>query len=74
MNSKDYSTREAAKAVGISRATLQAWIANGKIKPPQSRTLGNVMVRIWTKSDLARLRKSKERIYWKGQGRPRKRK
>jgi excisionase family DNA binding protein len=74
MSPKTYSTGEAAEAVGISRATLQAWIANRKIAAPKSTTLGNVTVRLWTESDLARLRKTKEKIYWKGQGRPRKKK
>jgi excisionase family DNA binding protein len=74
MSPRTYSTGEAAEAVGISRATLQAWIANRKIAAPKSTKLGKVTVRIWTASDLARLRKAKESVYWKGQGRPRKRK
>ncbi len=72
MSSKTRSTAEAAKAVGISRATLQAWIAKGKITAPGAKSLGKVSVRLWTNSDLARLRKAKEKIYWKGQGRPKK--
>jgi excisionase family DNA binding protein len=72
MGSKIYSTREAAKTVGITRATLQAWIASGKIAAPRAKYFGNVSVRLWTESAVARLRKAKERIYWKGQGRPKK--
>jgi excisionase family DNA binding protein len=74
MGSRIYSTGEAAKRVGISRATLQAWIANGKIDAPETKSLGNVTVRLWTQFDLARLRKMKQKIYWKGQGRPKKKK
>jgi excisionase family DNA binding protein len=74
MSLNTYSTGEAAEAVGISRATLQAWIANKKIAAPKKKRLGKVTVRIWTASDLARLRKTKESVYWKGQGRPRKKK
>ena len=72
MSPKTCSTAEAAKAVSISRATLQAWIARGKITAPKAKSLGNVSVRLWTGSDVARLRKAKEKIYWKGQGRPKK--
>jgi len=72
MRSQTYSTGDAAKRVGISRATLQAWIANGKINPPKALSLGKVTVRLWTKSDLVRLRRAKKKIYWKGQGRPKK--
>jgi DNA-binding transcriptional MerR regulator len=70
MESKVYSTGEAAKRVGISRATLQAWIAKGKFDPPETKSLGKVTVRLWSQSDLARLRDIKQKIYWKGQGRP----
>jgi excisionase family DNA binding protein len=72
MNPKTYSTGEAAEAAGISRATLQAWIANKKIAAPKAKRLDKVTIRIWTASDLARLCKTKESVYWKGQGRPRK--
>ena len=72
MGAKTYSTGEAAKEAGISRATLQAWIASGKIAAPKAKHFGNVTVRLWTESAIARLRNAKEKIYWKGQGRPRK--
>jgi excisionase family DNA binding protein len=68
------STGDAAKAVGITRATLQAWIAKGKITAPRAQDLGKVRVRLWTESDIARLRGEKQRIYRKEMGRPRKRK
>jgi len=74
MSPKIYSTGEAAKAVGIARSTLHAWIANKKIVAPKAKKFGRVTVRLWKESDLARLRKTKEKIYWKGQGRPRKKK
>jgi hypothetical protein len=72
MKSRAYSTGDAAKKAGISRATLQAWIASGKINPPKAMFLGKVTVRLWTKSDLVRLIRTKSKIYWKGQGRPKK--
>jgi excisionase family DNA binding protein len=66
------TTEEAAEAVGISRATLQAWIKDRKIIPPKPTLDGAVAKRLWNESDLARLQKTKEKIYWKGRGRPRK--
>ena len=67
-----YTTKETAAKVGITRATLQAWIKAKKIKPPKPTLEGARARRLWTKSDLIRLRTTKERIYWKGQGRPKK--
>jgi excisionase family DNA binding protein len=69
-----YTTKEAAAKVGITRATLQAWIKARKITPPKPTLDGAKAKRLWTESALRRLRAVKERIYWKGQGRPRKKK
>ena len=71
MSPKLLTTEQAAKAIGITRATLQAWIKAKKITPPAPTLEGAVAKRLWTESDLGRLRKAKENIYWKGQGRPR---
>jgi excisionase family DNA binding protein len=65
MKRRLYSTREAARAVGITRATLQAWIAAGKITAPKAHDFGNVRVRLWSQSDIAGLRRAKLKIYWK---------
>jgi excisionase family DNA binding protein len=69
-----YTTKEAAAKVGITRATLQAWIKARKITPPKPTLDGAKAKRLWTESALRRLRAVKERIYWKGQRRPRKKK
>lgn len=63
------TTAEAANAVGITRLTLQRWIASGKIKAPRPSFRGAVGLRLWTERDVARLRKAKEEIYRKGRGR-----
>jgi excisionase family DNA binding protein len=65
-----YTTKEAAAKVGISRATLQTWIKAKKITPPKPTLTGARATRLWSESALDRLRAVKERIYWKGQGRP----
>jgi hypothetical protein len=69
MGIKARTTREAAAAVGITRATLQAWIAAKKICPPRPTTFGNVTVRIWSEADVRDLGEAKKRLYRKGRGR-----
>jgi predicted site-specific integrase-resolvase len=63
MKSEAFSTADAAKQAAITRATLQEWIRKGKFKAPKLVKVGNVRVRLWTKSDVARLKKTKSRIY-----------
>jgi predicted site-specific integrase-resolvase len=58
--------------VGITRATLQAWIAKGKIKAPKTELRDGRAVRLWTDSDIAKLRRDKKRLYQQQVGRPRK--
>jgi|GEM_PF-3549968 len=70
---KSCTTEEAARAVGISRATLQAWIASGKLKAPDVQLVAGKAVRLWNQEDLARLRAVKGEIYRKGRGRKAKR-
>ena len=59
MAAKTYSTGEVAHQIGISRQTLQAWIAAGRIKAPESIEVGRATVRLWTKADIERVRKFK---------------
>ena len=63
MSPKTYTTAEAAQAVGITRATLQDWIKKGKFAPPKLKKLGKVGARLWTTSDVKRLRETKAEIY-----------
>jgi len=63
------TTIKAAKAVGIHRVTLQAWIRLGKVKPPKPVLRNGRGVRLWSAADLARLRQIKKRIYRRGRGR-----
>lgn len=56
-----YTTREVAKRAGVSRQTLQSWIAGRKVKAPAViRAAG---VRLWTESDLAGVLRVKPRNY-----------
>lgn len=63
MSSKSYSTGEAAAQVRITRATLQDWIKKRKIAAPKVAKVGNVSVRLWTASDIDRLKAVKQKIY-----------
>jgi excisionase family DNA binding protein len=67
------TTAEAAKAVGISRASLQEWIRVGKVKAPKLKLEGGRAVRFWAEADIVRLKALKGRIYRKGRGRKAKR-
>ncbi len=52
-----YSTREAAKKLGITQAALSIYIKAGKIPPPQILQIGRRTVHSWTESDIERVRK-----------------
>jgi len=72
MGSKSYTTVEAAKKLGVSRATLQAWIMKGLVQPPEIQVRsGKSPVRLWTTSDIARLRAVKAKMQ-RRVGRPKK--
>jgi excisionase family DNA binding protein len=59
MRMKTYTTGEAASEIGVSRQTLQSWIAGGKVPVPKAIEVGNVTVRLWTKADIERAKKFK---------------
>jgi excisionase family DNA binding protein len=53
---KTYSTREAAKKLGLHLVTVQAYIAAGKIPAPALLRAGAGKLRIWTEEDIERVR------------------
>jgi excisionase family DNA binding protein len=55
------STGEAAKKIGVSRQTLQAWLAAGKVEGPKPIEVGGMTVRLWTVADISRAQKFKPR-------------
>jgi excisionase family DNA binding protein len=59
MTRKTYSTGEAAARIGISRQTLQEWIANRRVKAPEAIKVGRLSVRLWTKADIESVRQFK---------------
>jgi excisionase family DNA binding protein len=59
MAAKTYTTREAAKALGVSPQTLYTWIERRQIDAPAPLSLGRSTMRIWTAADIERARKLK---------------
>lgn len=51
-----YSTREAAKKLGISLTSLNRYIAARKISVPEVQQFGGGQLRIWTDIDIERVR------------------
>jgi excisionase family DNA binding protein len=68
-----FTTSEAARQVGISLATINRWIAMGKVKAPEPTLVGATGYRLWSKTDITSLRQTKKRIYWQGGGRKKRR-
>ena len=52
-----YSTREAAKKLGIGFSTLTQYIAEKHIPLPPVTRVGGVRVRLWKDADIEELRK-----------------
>jgi excisionase family DNA binding protein len=53
---KQYSTREAAKMLGLHLVTIQTYIAEGKIPAPPLLDVGGNKLRIWTEQDIEKVR------------------
>jgi len=63
---KLFTTNQAADKLRVHRVTLQRWIASGKLKGvPKVGALG---FRLWTVSDIARVRKQIEKQRSRGKG------
>ncbi len=51
------STREAAKKLGLSLATLARYVATKKVPAPKTARIGRLRVYAWTESDVERVRR-----------------
>jgi len=52
-----FSTREAAKKLGIDHSTLANYVAVGKVPSPDAVNVGRRVVHIWSQVDIERVRK-----------------
>ncbi len=59
---KQHSSREAAKKLGLHLGTLQRYIAEGKIPAPPLVHIGANTLRIWTETDIDRVRTTLPKI------------
>lgn len=57
-----YSTREAAKKLGINYGTLANYVAIGKVPAPEIVTVGGRVVHMWTDSEIETVRQLLPRI------------
>ena len=51
-----FSSREAAKKLGISFTSLNRYIAQNKIPAPEVQGFGGGQLRIWSEKDIQRVR------------------
>jgi len=54
---RKYSTREAAKILGLDVRSIQRYITAGKISAPPVQNLGGGKYRVWTERDVEKVRK-----------------
>ena len=54
---KGYSTREAAKKLGLSHGTLANYVAAGKVPSPMSVATGTTTMHVWTEEEIEQVRK-----------------
>jgi len=51
-----YSSRQAAKKLGIDVGTLSRYISSGKISPPKTTAAGGMTVHLWTEEEIEHVR------------------
>jgi hypothetical protein len=54
---KQFSTREAAKKLGVTILTLQRHVSAETVDAPALQKVGGVSVRLWTARDIGKARK-----------------
>ena len=52
-----FTTRQAAKELGLTAASLARYVAAKKVPAPKIIKVGNTIVHIWTAEDIERVRK-----------------
>ncbi len=52
-----YSTREAAKKLGIPHSTLANYVAAGKVPRPVADVIGKTTTLLWTEEEIEAIRK-----------------
>lgn len=63
------STEKVAAKVGVKRITIERWLRDGKIKRPKTIEFGGRRFRLWTRADVAKIKKYAEAHLYEGRGR-----
>jgi len=66
---KTYSTKEAARQVGIHWVTLLRWQAGGKVSASEEIGMNGGKHWRWTAKDVFKIEEYKRKYFRKGQGR-----
>jgi len=53
---KTFSTRQAAKKLGLAHSTLANYVATGKVPTPNAVTTGSTAVHIWSEAQIENVR------------------
>ena len=56
------STEQVAKVLGISKSALSRYILAGKVGAPPETMAGGIRMRLWSESDIERLRNTLPKI------------
>jgi len=56
---KTYSTKQAAKMIGVSYVTVRRWLSDGQIRPSQGTPYDGRTLWRWTLADVERARRFK---------------
>lgn len=67
MKMTKYSIAEAAKLVGVNKATVYRWIQRKVVPPPLAEVIAGVQITYWTDAELTKLRDYK-REHYRGRG------
>ena len=52
-----FSTRDAARKLGIAMSTLSNYIASKKLSAPKAVTSGGMTIHLWTEKEIEKVRK-----------------
>lgn len=58
-----YSTRQAAKKLGITDASLVRYMKAGKVPKPKSATSGGMTIHFWTEEEIEHVRQLLPKIF-----------
>jgi len=56
------STEQVAKKLGISKSALSRYILDGKVAAPPETMAGGMRMRLWSESEIEKLRKALPKI------------